>query len=43
MATGESLAHLNHLVALGDAMREIGTDGVARYRLARQGLPVHAG
>jgi glyoxylase-like metal-dependent hydrolase (beta-lactamase superfamily II) len=35
MATGESLAHLNHLVALGEAVSEIGTDGVRRYRLAK--------
>ena len=34
MATGESLAHLNHLVASGEAVREIGSDGVARYCLS---------
>jgi hypothetical protein len=33
MATGESLAHLNHLVARGEATREAGSDGVLRYRL----------
>ena len=33
MATGESLAHLNHLVALGEAVSELGEDGVRRYRL----------
>jgi glyoxylase-like metal-dependent hydrolase (beta-lactamase superfamily II) len=33
MATGESLAHLNHLLALGEALRETGADGVQRYRL----------
>lgn len=34
MATGESLACLNHLVRRGEAVREIGDDGVARYRAA---------
>ena len=33
MATGESLAHLNHLMARGEAGRELGTDGAWRYRL----------
>ena len=33
MATGESLAHINHLVALGEAVSETGADGVRRYRL----------
>jgi glyoxylase-like metal-dependent hydrolase (beta-lactamase superfamily II) len=33
MATGESLAHLNHLMARGEALREAGADGVQRYRL----------
>jgi glyoxylase-like metal-dependent hydrolase (beta-lactamase superfamily II) len=33
MATGESLAHLNHLMARGEALRETGVDGVHRYRL----------
>ncbi len=32
MATGESLAHLNHLMARGEAQRELGADGVWRYR-----------
>jgi len=34
LATGESLAHLNHLLALGEAVSELGADGVRRYRLA---------
>ena len=34
MATGESLAHINHLLALGEAVGELGADGVRRYRLA---------
>ena len=33
MATGESLAHLNHLVAQGEAVGELGADGVRRFRL----------
>jgi hypothetical protein len=33
MATGESLAHLNHLVARGEAVREGGADGASRYWL----------
>ena len=33
MATGESLAHLNHLVAQGEAVGELGADGARRYRL----------
>ncbi len=33
MATGESLAHLNHLVARGEAVGQVGADGVRRYRL----------
>jgi glyoxylase-like metal-dependent hydrolase (beta-lactamase superfamily II) len=33
MATGESLAHLNHLMARGEALREADADGVLRYRL----------
>jgi glyoxylase-like metal-dependent hydrolase (beta-lactamase superfamily II) len=32
MATGESLAHINHLVARGEAVDELGADGVRRYR-----------
>ena len=32
MATGESLAHINHLVARGEAVAELGADGVRRYR-----------
>lgn len=31
MATGEALAHLNCLLARGEAIREIGSDGVALY------------
>lgn len=34
MATGEALAHLNHLLAQGLARREAGADGVSRYLLA---------
>ena len=34
MATGESMAHLNHLVARGEVRREAGADGVLAYRLA---------
>ena len=34
MATGESLASLNHLVARGEAVRALGDDGVARWRMA---------
>ncbi len=33
MATGEGAAHLNHLLALGEAVRETGADGVYRYRM----------
>ena len=33
MATGESLASLNHLVARGEAVRELGEDGVAWWRM----------
>jgi len=31
MATGESLAHLNHLLALGEATRAVDSDGAHRY------------
>jgi glyoxylase-like metal-dependent hydrolase (beta-lactamase superfamily II) len=34
LATGESIAHLNHLLARGEAASELGDDGVLRYRLA---------
>jgi glyoxylase-like metal-dependent hydrolase (beta-lactamase superfamily II) len=34
MATGESLAHINHLLARAEAVYETGVDGVRRYRLA---------
>jgi glyoxylase-like metal-dependent hydrolase (beta-lactamase superfamily II) len=34
MATGESLAHLNYLVARGEARREADGGGVQRYRMA---------
>jgi glyoxylase-like metal-dependent hydrolase (beta-lactamase superfamily II) len=37
MATGESLAHLNYLVARGEAVCETGADGVRRYRAASVG------
>ena len=33
MATGESLAHINHLISRGEAVGELGADGVRRYRL----------
>ena len=33
LATGESLAHLNHLLALGEARRDLGEDGVMRYSM----------
>ena len=33
MATGESLAHINYLVARGEAVCETGADGVRRYRI----------
>ncbi|MBL8385995.1 MAG: MBL fold metallo-hydrolase [Burkholderiales bacterium] len=32
LATGESLAHLNYLVARGEVRRELGADGIRRYR-----------
>ncbi len=34
LATGESLAHLNHLLGLGEIQRELAEDGVHRYRVA---------
>ena len=34
MATGESVACLNHLLHRGEAEREIDADGVAWYRMA---------
>jgi hypothetical protein len=34
MATGESVACLNHLVRRGEASRDIDADGVAWYRIA---------
>jgi glyoxylase-like metal-dependent hydrolase (beta-lactamase superfamily II) len=33
MATGEGVAHLNHLLVRGEAVRETGADGVYRYRM----------
>jgi glyoxylase-like metal-dependent hydrolase (beta-lactamase superfamily II) len=33
MATGEGVAHLNHLLARDEAVRETGADGVYRYRM----------
>ena len=33
MATGEGVAHLNHLLVRGEAVRVVGADGVYRYRL----------
>jgi len=35
MATGESVACLNYLLHRGEALREVGADGVAWYRLAQ--------
>jgi glyoxylase-like metal-dependent hydrolase (beta-lactamase superfamily II) len=32
MATGECIAHLNHLIARGEATMQVHDDGVARYR-----------
>ena len=32
LATGESIAHLNYLVARGEAQRTLGSDGVHRYQ-----------
>jgi glyoxylase-like metal-dependent hydrolase (beta-lactamase superfamily II) len=32
-AMGEAIAHLNHLVVLGEAERLVGTDGITRFRL----------
>jgi len=37
LGVGEALAHLNCLVQAGQAMREIGPDGVWRYRRTGQG------
>jgi glyoxylase-like metal-dependent hydrolase (beta-lactamase superfamily II) len=34
LATGESIAHLNYLVARGEVVTELGADGIRRYRLA---------
>ena len=34
LATGESLAHLNYLMGLGEVVRSTGDDGVHRYRVA---------
>ena len=31
--SGESIAHLNHLVARGEASREVGADGALRYQM----------
>ena len=36
MATGESLAHLNHLITRGQVVAELGADGVRRYRATPQ-------
>ncbi len=33
LATGESMASLNHLIARGEATRRLGADGVATYQL----------
>ena len=32
LATGESIAHLNHLLARGEAVKEIDAEGIAYYR-----------
>jgi glyoxylase-like metal-dependent hydrolase (beta-lactamase superfamily II) len=37
MATGESLAHLNHLLARSEAVVDVDGEGVRRYRLAGAG------
>ena len=42
MATGESLAHLNHLVARGEAVRELAPDGTLRYQMRSAMAPVGA-
>ncbi|MBL8345792.1 MAG: MBL fold metallo-hydrolase, partial [Rubrivivax sp.] len=34
LATGEGVAHLNHLVKRGEVVAEAGADGALRYRLA---------
>jgi len=34
LATGEGVAHLNHLMARGEVVAEAGADGALRYRLA---------
>ena len=39
LATGESLAHLNHLVALGEAESRLDADGFKRYRLVAEAAP----
>jgi len=39
MATGESIAHLNHLLRLGEASVEIDAEGVGWYRLTGEGPP----
>ncbi len=51
MAAGESLAHLNYLLARGHLHREIGPDGIARYEQGeialeastREGAPLAVG
>jgi glyoxylase-like metal-dependent hydrolase (beta-lactamase superfamily II) len=37
LATGESIASLNHLIARGEARRDMDGDGVARYRMLAEG------
>jgi hypothetical protein len=32
MATGESIAHLNHLLRRGEAVKDVDAGGVAWYR-----------
>lgn len=39
LATGEGVAHLNHLVRRGEVVAEPGPDGALRYRLAAAATP----
>jgi hypothetical protein len=32
LATGEAIAHLNYLIARGEAVRELDAEGIAWYR-----------
>jgi len=42
LATGEGVAHLNHLMARGEVVAEPGADGALRYRLAHPAQPAAA-